>query len=536
MSSSATHSPSAGLSSTLSRGAACLPCRRRKTRCDGSKPVCGQCIGRNSPADCEYTDGSHMTRSQMLEENIALLEARIHELEYPDETPPSVRLSNPHTTGVEVTAAPPQQRGGDTQELVDAFLRHASQVGFFLNRSRFLDLVSRTQGTRGAVLDALRSVVFTWGSALSGSDRLRGQEGTYLQDAIQRVSGSVFASNSLNFDQDVILMIQAEVLLATYFFSIGRPIEGRYHCAAAVILVTSCRLNSVGTGAHQDTSAALTVNLAEPSDTLEAGERINAFWMSYLLDKTWAVASNFDPAIPQDDASGIPVDTPWPLTMDAYEQGNLPTAVPGSHTIHTFLTDGVSDNTIDGASGLALRAMAAALYERANRLVSRLQAAAQPGDLLLSEFLALDNLISRFVPRIGHGSNSTSSPDAPRELLVTRTLACCARIELHLQFADSTAASRQKCIAAAAAAVAAMNGVDFEGMGYIDPIMAILWFNVSQVMLSELRRVQAGGQWDAIMNSLNRVLAAMSVFAPTCPLMQSQMLQIRRPMATVAPV
>ncbi|EMD36510.1 hypothetical protein CERSUDRAFT_95807 [Gelatoporia subvermispora B] len=534
MSSSAAHSPS-GASTTLSRGAACLPCRRRKTRCDGHKPVCGQCIGRSSPADCEYTDGSHMTRSQMLEENIAILEARIRELEHPDETTPSVRLRNPHTAGVQNTAVTPQHRGGDTQALVDAFLRHASQVGFFLNRTRFLNLLTRAQGTRGPVLDALRSIILTWGSAMSASDRLRGQEATYLQDAIQRVSGSVFASNSLNFDQDVILMIQAEVLLATYFFSIGRPLEGRYHCAAAVTLVTSCRLNSVGINASQESSAALTISLADPLDAVEAGERINAFWVAYLLDKIWAVASNFDPAIPQDDVSSMSVDTPWPLTMTAYERGDVPPTIPGSHTIATFLAGGVPDSTVDGASGLALRAMAAALYERANHLVSRLESTAQPGEALLSEFLALDTLITRFMPRIGHGPNNSSLPDGTRDLLVTRTLACAARVELHLKFAEGTSASRQKCLAAAAAAVAALNGVNVEALGYIDPIMAILWFNISQVMLLELRRLQSGGrrngQWDGIMNSLNGVLAAMSMFAPTCPLMQSKMLQIQQLMA-----
>lgn len=71
-------------------------------KCDGVRPVCGQCTSKNRPDDCEYTTGQGLTRSQMLEENIALLESRIKELENPDTTAPSVKLhavSQPHSHG-----------------------------------------------------------------------------------------------------------------------------------------------------------------------------------------------------------------------------------------------------------------------------------------------------------------------------------------------------------------------------------------------------------------------------------------------------
>lgn len=61
-------------------------------KCDGARPVCGQCTAKRRPDDCEYTTGQGLTRSQMLEENIALLETRIRELENRDTSAPSVRL------------------------------------------------------------------------------------------------------------------------------------------------------------------------------------------------------------------------------------------------------------------------------------------------------------------------------------------------------------------------------------------------------------------------------------------------------------
>ena len=65
-------------------------------RCDGNKPACGQCIAKARSEDCEYTsDLQGLTKTQMLEENITLLEARIRELENPAEASSSVRLHNP---------------------------------------------------------------------------------------------------------------------------------------------------------------------------------------------------------------------------------------------------------------------------------------------------------------------------------------------------------------------------------------------------------------------------------------------------------
>ncbi|KAG8758681.1 hypothetical protein FRC14_007598 [Serendipita sp. 396] len=65
----------------LQRGFACRSCRKRKLKCSGEKPVCEQCVKQNRAADCEYDDGRNRTRTQLLQEKIHRLEARIHELE-----------------------------------------------------------------------------------------------------------------------------------------------------------------------------------------------------------------------------------------------------------------------------------------------------------------------------------------------------------------------------------------------------------------------------------------------------------------------
>lgn len=65
----------------LQRGSACLSCRKRKMKCDGSRPICQQCSRANRSADCEYDDGKTKTRTQLLQEKIHRLEFRLQQLE-----------------------------------------------------------------------------------------------------------------------------------------------------------------------------------------------------------------------------------------------------------------------------------------------------------------------------------------------------------------------------------------------------------------------------------------------------------------------
>ncbi|KAI8992943.1 hypothetical protein BD414DRAFT_290709 [Trametes punicea] len=80
----------------LQRGKACLRCRKRKMRCDGVKPACAQCVRAKKGDACEYDDGKGKTRTQIMREHIARLEARVRELENPEQSAPSMTLFDPH--------------------------------------------------------------------------------------------------------------------------------------------------------------------------------------------------------------------------------------------------------------------------------------------------------------------------------------------------------------------------------------------------------------------------------------------------------
>ncbi|KAL1684803.1 hypothetical protein GGG16DRAFT_67619 [Schizophyllum commune] len=67
--------------SALQRGSACLCCRKRKLKCDGTRPVCRQCIKMNRADECEFDDRKQKSRTQKLREKLAMLERKVRELE-----------------------------------------------------------------------------------------------------------------------------------------------------------------------------------------------------------------------------------------------------------------------------------------------------------------------------------------------------------------------------------------------------------------------------------------------------------------------
>ncbi|KIL57959.1 hypothetical protein M378DRAFT_15912 [Amanita muscaria Koide BX008] len=85
-----------GPSRPLKRGRACMNCRFLKIKCDGAKPTCGPCRKHPKEDDCEYSDGPTRSITQILEETVSRLEARLYELEHPKETTPSVTLHDPY--------------------------------------------------------------------------------------------------------------------------------------------------------------------------------------------------------------------------------------------------------------------------------------------------------------------------------------------------------------------------------------------------------------------------------------------------------
>lgn len=232
-----------------------------------------------------------------------------------------------------------------------------------------------TDTRKTSLSPALLNAVFLYGAHLSCVKTLTMHEPTLLARAVEAVSSDLASQNQYPLTHT----IQAEVIIANYFFCVGRLLEGKYHASAAVALVLSERLHKIRASSPSDRHPPSD----PPLDRIEEGERINAFWTVFALDKEWAVVSGTLSQLDGQDAP-VAVDTPWPLDIEEYEdvssdsadalyayieKPGLPPDTRGSRTVHNFL-HGVPSASVGGTSFLALRAKAAALLERATRLAT----------------------------------------------------------------------------------------------------------------------------------------------------------------------
>ena len=89
-------------------------------------------------------------------------------------------------------------------------------------------------------------------------------------------------------------------------------------------LAMACGLHKIRTA--QPTPAftsfidQIDLGLQEPRDQVEEGERINAFWAVFFMDRCSAVVFGPPLVISDVDVFGTQIDTPWPLEMETYER------------------------------------------------------------------------------------------------------------------------------------------------------------------------------------------------------------------------
>ncbi|KAL0571205.1 hypothetical protein V5O48_010755 [Marasmius crinis-equi] len=192
-----------------------------------------------------------------------------------------------------------------------------------------------------------------------------------LSDSDQRESESCLSralfqvSNTLSspHPKKIIHSIQAEVLIANYFFLANRMLEGKYHLNTAVSLAAGARLQTLRPwGASTLPSSSV--------DPVERGETINAFWMVYSMHNLWDTLGPTTAVFDREDQS---IELPWPMDMANYEQileDGDPEAAKGRSTVRDFLSGASIGSSGNGSSLLAKCTRACILFSHANSLAN----------------------------------------------------------------------------------------------------------------------------------------------------------------------
>ncbi|KAJ7074500.1 hypothetical protein C8F01DRAFT_1242738 [Mycena amicta] len=492
--------------SNLQRGAACSNCRRRKIRCDGIRPNCGQC--RNRPPrsgdpcayDQETTGSGHQTPAEM-QQTIRRLQARIDELERTTgRTPSHLTLHHPYSAPASRSGTP---QPNDFQEpsievrvqLINLFLDQFLDTGFmFLDPITFSEAALRPlpfgHGDRPA--PALLGSVYLWACIRSPG---QGSKDSFLRVAIQHLP--VNANPSFNFAQYPILVlqaIQAHVLLSLYYLHEALPAQGRYHAAAAASLALTAGLHRLHAPSLVPqppfalARAAPVFGQVPDTGITDAAMRVSAFWAVAIVNNCWVAAQGGPSSI----SYSTSVETPWPGGTRA-----------GS-TISKFL----NGHDSDGFSSVAMLAKASTLMERVAAAGARISGLDPTTFNTLSQRLDVFYAVLPPLLRL---------VEADQALLVAHGLTLMAIIHLH-------APPRGARVRLRAAADAISELLDIAiGRDDVDvhPIFGPVAAAAVSVYTNEVRALRPGSQEHRDAHeSLERVVRAMRRWAPNSPIMR----------------
>ncbi|TDL20023.1 hypothetical protein BD410DRAFT_791397 [Rickenella mellea] len=522
--------PSSG--DSLLRGKACISCRRRKLRCNGARPTCDQCLRRASPQDCEYTDKQGRTYMEVLEERIKRLQTRIHDLENPSTVAPPVRLqipqagtsrtraqiinldsdeggTNNNDSNTESAAVTPPDTPSSPlnsmdmsysatfwqlespprrQFLLAQFLKSANQLGFALKIDRFLDTITSPTLESSKARAAMLNAIYVWSLRLSGHESLLRREQAYLNGVLCPLASALDSS----VPEDFVCAMQAESLLAIYFFCVGRFLEGRHHGSAAMSIAVSCRLHKIGSSRQNVIQNAGVVSVCDSyaesviHEPVKAGEVIRAFWTVFNLNRCWSVALGSVAEFSDDWLTTTEIDTPWPLEFEDYDKEDA-VIETGMQTVLKFIINqGRSVEGDRGNSFSAMRVKASALFERATRLSGKHKPDTPRSDNFLSEHKSLEATISNFTSSLpAVNSFAYMTAEKRQYSFVTHCLGHVSMIQLHNVFADSDERSYRLCLDAARSSMQAIEHLLMEDFEYLEPVVAVTWLAVSRVLMRE---------------------------------------------------
>ena len=227
---------------------------------------------------------------------------------------------------------------------LEIFLSHSSRLGFSFHIPRFRKRIAvSTQTTLNRPHDALLATIALWAICISrnnwtgpGVAEVEQFILAHTLHAVPTALAAASASPGAGCLSERIDFIQAEVLLALYFFCQGRLLEGRYHASAAMSSVVIwkmhvCPLRTLSgqppeynvssmAGLSPTTSSNME---ALPRDAIELGERINLFWSAYVLDRCWSVALDSPSVLAYDNGEpgrGTSITTQLPRSLEWYEK------------------------------------------------------------------------------------------------------------------------------------------------------------------------------------------------------------------------
>ncbi|KAJ7144900.1 hypothetical protein C8R43DRAFT_1013406 [Mycena crocata] len=617
----------------LQRGSACLCCRKRKLKCDGTRPVCNQCVKMNRDEECEYDDKKQKSRTQKLKEKLSVLEQRLRELESESagaspSSSDSSSLGLPFTqhSSPEIVALPSLYDNSSTygspsiiplldtdclgnidglfenyawsgsssssslfggasgygtpsleldpgmvmdaedpdqtvhpflemspfsslpsssefpymprwnprdplpyenkKILLDIFLAHRHQCWFDGQVERF-SLSNSSHQFGFEPHPALMNAIYLLACHFARSPYCSEIESVFFTRALHEITVALDNSDRL------VDVVQASCLLAVYLYINCRALEGYCHSFSAARLAVGLGLHQIrplpaGDDPHLTYSEEMTpIPIPPARDRAEVADRTAAFWQVFMVDRCWSVASGLPVALPDGDCPQVRIKTPWPTSGMEYETHNLNDT--STNTIHgLFEHQPMLNLETDAIFMPALRAKAAALYERTYRLAS----ATKKNDSYWADHHSAELALQRFAMNlpafVGYEAWRTQAPLIDVDLFAVHTMMHVATLHLYKdQLGRETFHAGNSILAL----IRQLNDGDYE---YLDPILSACWSTVARTYVRMMgiagQQIGATTMYTAgvIEQELEIILNAMKTLSAFFPLSGDHAMKIEQ--------
>lgn len=198
---------------------------------------------------------------------------------------------------------------------MEIFSRFAERAGFFLDPDRFVQsfYVPEPFGHHSRPSRALLSAVYLIGVALSGKTTLTAHEPIFLSRALHYATQAPSCTHPSSAKH----ALQAEILIASYFFLRGHIPEGKSHIDTAMLISTVHRAHKIRR-----------ISSFEGVELIEQWERVKGFWLAYFLDKAWSIAGGLSSTSPDGPTEETRIDTPWPLEPQQFKNVGVSLDIP----------------------------------------------------------------------------------------------------------------------------------------------------------------------------------------------------------------
>ncbi|KAF8324899.1 uncharacterized protein EI90DRAFT_2220276 [Cantharellus anzutake] len=336
---------------------ACVECRRRKTKCDTARPICGRCEKFNR--DCHYERMERPARPSLsqLEERVSNISREVRGMLrktaifkhgliqrlsgcegevgnpprgfpgrpciplYPDSS--VLNLPRPTSgTGCVTRIVLPEGYGTviprgviddklqhfDTslgvphdlsQHLIQVFLPFKSQFNFYIHIPRFLQCThfppTHPESVHPALLSAIHLAACSVGGGLMSS-----YEPVFLTHACSHLEQSLTHADRL------IHFMWASVILGCYYMRGGRVAKAFNTISATVRFAVAAGLHGSARGdeAYRITPDSESL-LAPPADAIESVERVNLWYALVLCETSISLCAGFPSSAPGDNCASV---------------------------------------------------------------------------------------------------------------------------------------------------------------------------------------------------------------------------------------